>query len=174
MLDVVLQVAIGGALRIAEPRRNKDSNGDEAVGMHVEKAEDLGLGESEGVPYGAGLEGGVFRQLDDELHAQRPLAAGVALGQAEALVEALADCAHGAVADDRELRAHVHAGQEAAGGRAQLIHALIGKTDAGDAAVLGVGDAGEDRRGDGRAGPDLDEAARHQLRCDPLVELTDR
>jgi hypothetical protein len=63
--------------------------------MHVEEAEDLRLGKSEGVPDGAGLERGVFRQLDDELHAQRPLAPRVPAGKAELLVERLADRADG-------------------------------------------------------------------------------
>ena len=49
--------------------------------MDVEEAEDLRLGIAEGVPDGAGLSCAVFGQLDDELHAQGPLAAGVALGQ---------------------------------------------------------------------------------------------
>jgi hypothetical protein len=62
--------------------------------MHVEEAEDLRLGKTEGVPDGAGFERGIFRQLDDELHAQRPLAVRRALGQAELLVESLADRAH--------------------------------------------------------------------------------
>ena len=112
--------------------------------MHVEKAEDLGLGKSEGMPNGAGLERGVFRQLDDELHAEGPLAARVTCGQTEALVEPLADRADGAVAHDGELRANIHAGHEAIGRRAELVHTLIGETESGDAAALRVRGIGED------------------------------
>ena len=56
MLDVVLQVAIGGARRIAQPRGHEDADRDQPLRMHVEEAEDLRLGKSEGVPDGAGFE----------------------------------------------------------------------------------------------------------------------
>ena len=51
----------------------------------------------------------------------------MACGQTESLVEPLANRAHRAVAHDRELRAHIHAGHEAVGRRAVLVHALIGE-----------------------------------------------
>ena len=91
----------------------------------------------------------------------------VAVGQAELLVDGLADCADRAVADDSELRAHIHSGHEAVGGRAGFVHALIGEAQAFDLLAL------EKRRADRRAGPDLDQAGGHQLRADPLVELAD-
>ena len=69
----------------------------------------------------------VFRQLDDELHAQRPLAVCVALGQAELFVESLADRADRAIADDGQLRPHIHAGHKAVGRSAGFVHALIGE-----------------------------------------------
>ena len=94
-------------------------------------------------------------------------------GQTEALVEPLADRADGAVAHDGELRANVHAGHEAVGGRAELVHALIGEAEAGYAAILRVRDAGEDGAADGSARPDLHEAVGHELRADPLIELAD-
>ena len=56
VLDVVLQIAVGGAAGVAEPGGDEDADGDETVGMDVEKAEDLGLGIAEGVPDGAGLQ----------------------------------------------------------------------------------------------------------------------
>ena len=80
---------------------------------------------------------------------------------------ALADGADGAIADDGELGADIHAGHEAVGGRAGLVDALIGEAKAGDGVAL------EERSGDGRAGPDLDQAGGHELRGDPLVELAD-
>ena len=140
--------------------------------MHVEEAEDLRLRIAEAVPDGAGLErGGFIRfkwgQFDDELHAQRPFAVGVALGQAELFVQSLADCADRAVAYDGELGADIHAGHEAFGRMAGLVHALIGEAQAFDFF------AGEERCGDRSAGPDLDQASGHQLRADPLVELAD-
>ena len=57
VLDVVLQIAIGGARGVAHPGGDEDADGDEPLGMHVEKAEDLGLGIAEGVPDGAGARG---------------------------------------------------------------------------------------------------------------------
>ena len=104
MLDVVLQIAIGGARGVAHPGGNKDAHRDQALGMHVEEAEDLRLRVAEAVPDGSGFESGVFRQLDDELHAQRPFALCVAFGQAELIVECLADRADRAVADDGQRR----------------------------------------------------------------------
>ena len=98
MLNVVLQVAVGGARGVAHPRWDKDSDGDQAVGMDVEETEDLRLGKTEGMPDGAGFERGILRQLDDELHAQRPLAAGVTLGQAEFFVQSVAHRAHRTIA----------------------------------------------------------------------------
>ena len=141
--------------------------------MHIEKAEDLGLGKSEGVPDRAGLERGVFGQLDDELHAESPLAVRMACGQTKALVEPLANRADGTVAHHGELRANIHAGHEAVGRRAEFVHALVGEAEAGDATILRVRDATKDGSTDGRARPDLHEAAGHQLRANPLVELAD-
>ena len=63
MLDEVLQVAIGGARGIVHPRGDDDADGDEPVGMRVEKAEDLRLGIAESVPDGAGFEGGLVDSL---------------------------------------------------------------------------------------------------------------
>ena len=44
---IMLQVAIGGAHRALEPRRNEDADRGQSIGMHVEEAEDLRLGKSE-------------------------------------------------------------------------------------------------------------------------------
>ncbi len=57
VLDVVLQIAVGGARGVVQPRGDEDTHGDEALGMNVEEAEDLRLGVAEAVPYGSGLEG---------------------------------------------------------------------------------------------------------------------
>ncbi len=135
--------------------------------MHIEEAEDLRLRESEGVPDGARLQRRVFGQLDDELHAQSPLAARVALGQAEFLVKGLAHRAHRAVAHDGQLRAHVHSGHEAVGGSAGLVHALVGEAQTFDSVAV------KERLADRSARPDLHQAAGHQLRANPLVELAD-
>ena len=69
--------------------------------MDVEEAKDLRLGKAERVQHGAGFEGGAFGQVDDELHADGPVACVMALGQAKLGVELLADGADRAVADDR-------------------------------------------------------------------------
>jgi len=41
VLDVVLQVAIGGARGVVHPRRDEDAHRDQPLRMHVEEAEDL-------------------------------------------------------------------------------------------------------------------------------------
>ena len=56
MLDVMLQVAIGGAQGLASHDGNEDADGGEAIGMNVEEAEDFGFGIAEGVEDGARLE----------------------------------------------------------------------------------------------------------------------
>ena len=56
MLNVVLQIAVGGARGVAHPGGDEDADRDEALGMHVEEAEDLRLGIAEGVPDGSGFE----------------------------------------------------------------------------------------------------------------------
>ena len=142
--------------------------------MHIEEPEDLRLGEPEGVPHRSGFERRVFRQLDDELHAQRPLAPRVTGRQAEALVEPLADRAYGAVAHHSELRAHIHAGHIALGRDAVLVHSLIGQAKSGDCSFCPAGVLREDGTAHRRSRPDLDEAGGHELRGDPLVELADR
>ncbi len=48
-------------------------------------------------------------------------------GQAELVVDSLADCADRAVADDGEWRTNIHSGHEAVGWRAGFVHALIGE-----------------------------------------------
>ena len=136
--------------------------------MHIEEAEDLRLGVAEAVPDGARLERGVLGQFDNELHAQGPLAARMAIGKSEALVESLADRAYRAVAHDRQLRAHVHTGHEAVGGCAELVHALVGEAQAFDSLAV------EERSADWRARPNLHQTAAHELRTDPLVELAHR
>ena len=133
--------------------------------MNVEEAEDLRLGIAEGVPDGAGLERGVFWQLDDELHSQGPLAAGVTGGQAEFIVECLADSTDRAVANDGERRADIHSGHEGIGRRSGFFHPLIGEAKAPNFI------ASEERSARWASGPDLHEASGHQLRADPLVEL---
>ena len=56
VLDVVLQIAIHRARRIAQPRRHKDADRRQPLRMHVEKSEDLRLGIAERMPDGAGFE----------------------------------------------------------------------------------------------------------------------
>src|ERR1017187_6350232 len=98
--------------------------------MHVEKAENLRLGKTERVQYGAGLERRVSGQINDELHAHGPIARVMAFRRAEALVQLLADVPDRAVADDRERGVNVHAGRETVAWRAFLVHALVEQANA--------------------------------------------
>ena len=97
--------------------------------MHVEEAEDLRLGIAEGVKDRAGFERRALGQIHHHLHADRPFALVVAIGQAELRIELPADRAHRPVAHHRQRGAHVHAGQEGRLGISVLIHALIGQAD---------------------------------------------
>ena len=77
--------------------------------MHVEEAEDLGLGIAEGVEDGAGFEIDILGQVDHHLHADGPLARVMAGGHAEVFVELAAHGAHRTVADHGERGLDVHA-----------------------------------------------------------------
>ena len=132
MQHPMLEIAVGGAHRAVEPRRHENAERRDAVGMHVEKAEDLRLGITERVQHGAGFERRVCRQIHDELHAHGPIARVMAFRQAEMRVELLADGTDRAVADDRERGVNVHAGHEAVGGLSFFIHALVEQADADD------------------------------------------
>src|ERR1019366_8976445 len=56
VLNVMLQVAIHGARRAIEPRRNKDADRRHPAGMNIEEAEYLRLGKAEGVEDRARLQ----------------------------------------------------------------------------------------------------------------------
>jgi hypothetical protein len=92
----------------------------------------------------------------------------MALGQAELLVESLADRADRAIADHGQLRAHIHAGHKAVGRSAGFLHALIGKANAGlflpesSGALTGV------------PGQICTRPVAISCEADPLVELADR
>jgi hypothetical protein len=163
----VLQVAVRGADRVIEPGGHEDADRGHAPGMDVEKAEDLRLGIPEGVQGGAGAEVHVLPQVDDHLHADRPLAPMPALGKAEALVELSCHGPHGAIAHHGEGSPDVHAGHVARLGHPALVRPLVHQADADNPAVLDEG------RGHGGARPDLDHTGAHDLRADPLGELAD-
>jgi hypothetical protein len=131
VLNVVLQVAVGGARGVAHPRRDEDAHRDQPLRMHVEEAEDLRLRVAEAVPDGSGLERGAFdwslRAARSRTSCPAPTRGARALRAGRALVDGLADRADRAVADDGQLRAHIHSGHEAVGRRAGFVHALIGE-----------------------------------------------
>src|ERR1039457_3163645 len=99
------------------------------VWMYIEKAKDLRLGITKTVPDGAGFERRILRQLDDHLHAQRPLAPRMTFRQAEVLIESLSNCAHRTIAHHGKLGQHIHSGHEAVGGRAIAVYALVGQRE---------------------------------------------
>src|ERR1039458_890416 len=113
VLNVMLQVAVHGARRTIEPRRNKDADRRHTAGMNIEKAEYHRLGKAEGVEDRARFEINLGPKFDDELHAQRPLADLVARWSSQALVEVVTDRANRAISDDGERRAYIHPGSEA-------------------------------------------------------------
>ena len=136
MKDEMLEIAIGSADRTAEPRRNEDADGGEAVGVNVEEAEDFRLGIAEGVKDGARFERTVFGKLDHHLHAESPFGGVRVVRNAEMRVDGAADGAHRAIADDGERSADVHAGHESILRRAAEISALIGEANSDDGVVL--------------------------------------
>ena len=138
------------------------------VGMHVEEAEDLGLGKAKGVQDGARCERRVGGQIHDKLHAYRPIASMVAFRHAELRVELLADGADGAVADHGERGVDVHARHETVARFALLINALVQQPDADDLVIF------DERFGYWRAGPNLDRASALDLGADPLHKLAHR
>ena len=139
--------------------------------MHIEEAEDLRLGKSEGVPDGAGLQRRVLGQLDHHLHAQRPLALRVSRRHSDSPVERLAHRAHRPVAHHGQRRVDIHPGHESIRRRARAIDPLIGQPNPFDGVSLLARVAREDRRAHRRSRPYLHQAGGHQLRSDPLVEL---
>src|ERR1700758_4822010 len=93
VLNEVLQIAICCAPGIAEPRRHKDADRRQTLGMNIEESKNLRLWIAEGVPYGAGFKRGFLGQLNYKLHAQRPLALVVPRRHSEVFVDGLAYCA---------------------------------------------------------------------------------
>src|ERR1039458_7839433 len=130
MQHEVLQITIRGADRAAEPRRNKDANRGQPVGMNVEEAENLRLGEADGVQDGAGLQSATFAEFDDHLHAERPFAGAVAFGHAKLRVDFAPDRSHRAVAYYGQRGPQVHAWRKTCVGASLQISALICETDA--------------------------------------------
>ncbi len=126
MLNIVLQVSVSRALRIAQPRRNENPHGNQPLRMYVEEPEDLRLGKSECVPDGPGLERRVFRQLDHHLHPERPLAPRVTGRQAKLLIQLLSHRAHRPVANNGEPRAHIHTGHVSLSRNPVSVHSLVG------------------------------------------------
>jgi len=98
--------------------------------MHIEKAEDLGLGKSEGVQTVPGLSvvssGSSMTNFMPRAHS------AVRMGprQTKALVEPLAKPRRRDRRHHGELRANIHAGHEAVGRRAEFVHALVGEAEA--------------------------------------------
>src|ERR1039457_6497564 len=125
VLNVMLQVAIHGARRAIEPRRNKDANRRHPAGMNIEEAKYLRLGKAEGVEDRAGLQINVGPKLDDELHAERPLADFVAGGGSQPRVEGGTDRADRPTSYDGERRAYIHSGSEARLRVSLAVHPLI-------------------------------------------------
>ena len=136
--------------------------------MHVEEAEDLGLGKAERVQDGAGFERSVGGQIHDKLHAYGPITHMMAFGQAELRVKLLADGADGAIADHGERGVDVHARHETVARFALLINALVQQTDADDLVIF------DERLRYGSAGPNLDRASALDLGANPLHELAHR
>src|ERR1035437_8345764 len=129
--------------------------------MYVEEAEDLGLGIAERVQDGAGnqrIGARVFWQLDDELHAQRPV---LALRALELLVESFANLTDGPIRNDCEFCTDIHAGHEAVGGRTVFFYARRGEAYAIYCLPVKRGTTA------GRPGQDRDEPPRHKVRGDP-------
>jgi len=113
VLNVVLQIPVGGANGTIEPRGNEDADGCHIAWVYVEEAEHLRFGKSEGVKDCAGLQFNVWAKLDDELHADGPLADFVAFGHSQAAINVTTYRSGRPIADDGEGSVNVHSGSEA-------------------------------------------------------------
>ena len=136
--------------------------------MHIEKAEDFRLRVSEGVPYRSRLERGVLGNFNHKFHAECPLVPHMALRQACFLVDGAAHGAHWSVTDHRQPRTDIHPRDEAGIWFAVRFDSLVGLAQSFNRKP------GEDWRAHRSSWPDLNQAAFHQLRAHPLVELTNR
>src|SRR5664279_248790 len=74
MLNEMLEIAVCRAGGAVEPRGHEDSDRGHAAGMHIHKSEDLRLREPECMQYFTGRDVDVGAKLDDELHADGPVA----------------------------------------------------------------------------------------------------
>ncbi|MEZ4654059.1 MAG: hypothetical protein R3E12_10870 [Candidatus Eisenbacteria bacterium] len=113
------------------------------------------------------LQRGILGEIDDHLHADRPVALMLSLGQTEPFVQPLSDRPGGSIADHDQTGVHVHPRHVARLRRARTVGSLIDETDADDPVVL------DQRLTHRHAGPELDEPGRHEPAGHPLVELPD-
>ncbi len=93
--------------------------------MHVEETEHLGLRKSKGVKDGARSQIDIRPKLDDELHADRPLADFITFGQSHAAIDVATHRANRPVSHDGQRSVNVHSRSKARFRIAALIHALI-------------------------------------------------
>ena len=100
----------------------------------------------------ARFEYGVRGQIDNEFHAHGPIVLVMAVGQAEMIVELLADRPDRTVANHRERGTDVHTRREAVSRVALLVHTLVEQPDSGNFVVL------DQRHGRRRGRPDLHRA----------------
>ena len=116
---------------------------------------------------GARFQFATFRQVHDKLHADGVIMFVMAGRHAKMFVELPANRPDRAVTDHRQSRFDVHTGREPGFGVALLIRTLIHQAHANHIVIV------HDRRGDGRARPDLHRAGAHELRANPLIKLAD-
>src|SRR5450631_3455051 len=168
MLNILLQVSIRCARRVIHRRRNEDPYRDKSFRMHIEESKDLWLRVPNCVPNGSRPQRRVCRKLDHHLHTKSPLPLCMPFRHAEMLVDRLPNRSNWSIANDGELSSHVHSGHKAVGTLARFVDALIGESKAIYCLAI------EERLTNRCTRPDLHEPICHQLRTDPLVELSHR
>ncbi len=87
--------------------------------------EHLRFGKAEGMEDSAGCEIDFGPKLDDELHANGPLADLVAFGHSEAAIDIAAHRADRPISNDRQRSVNIHSRSKAGFWIAGAIHALI-------------------------------------------------
>ena len=100
-------------------------------------------------------------KLDDELHADSPIANTVARWHPNASIYVAADRPHWSVADYRQGCMNVHARRETGIRITGTVNPLVEKTHSQNFSVF------DQRLTCRHARPDLHRTARHQLRCPP-------
>src|SRR6266567_5496844 len=149
MKDEVLQIAICSANRTAEPGRHEDAHRSHAIWMNVEESKNLRLRESDGVQDRARLKSAIFAEFDHHLHSQRPFAGVVAGRNSEVRVDLAPDGSDGAITNDGERGAQIHAGRETCFWMSLKISSLIGEAHTCNSLFL------DQWFGDWHARPDL-------------------